>query len=434
MAIDLSSVEPYEFCSIRPPTENYSLTFKLTRNCYWNKCAFCPAYKLGAKFSKRSIEEVKQDVKRAALLQDVMLESGIVQSGFGNALLFGGDSRHVTSLIDKIKRARALAGRTEPEAPQPLPEDIDPVLVWFSSWFKHAPTIEASVTHVLSWLMAGGKTCFLGDADSMVVKPEFMEEVLAETKARFPTLERFTVYGKTRAAARLRTVDDLRAYRAAGLHRIHFGLESGSDTVLEYVNKGSSKAEHIEACRKTVEAGLSCSVYVMPGLGGARWSEQHAYETAEVLSLTSPDYVRLRSLQVFPGTPLRDAIDNGEFEEASEEQMVREIRILIDETRAKTEILSDSAANLLNVNGQLPSDRDTMLRQIDQYLDMDQRARLVFNLQSRLRSFVGQYGGLSEDILQALSQYASGSELEISTIPDGDLDRLTRMVRARLMP
>ncbi len=36
MPIDLASIEPFEICSIRPPTENYSLTFRLTRNCYWN--------------------------------------------------------------------------------------------------------------------------------------------------------------------------------------------------------------------------------------------------------------------------------------------------------------------------------------------------------------------------------------------------------------
>jgi radical SAM superfamily enzyme YgiQ (UPF0313 family) len=74
---------------------------------------------------------------------------------------------------------------------------------------------------------------FLGDADSMVVKPDFLQEIIAAIRKRFPTIERFAVYGKTRSAARLRDLADLRAYRAAGLHRIHFGLESGLDTVLQ---------------------------------------------------------------------------------------------------------------------------------------------------------------------------------------------------------
>ena len=71
---DYTQVEPFEICSIRPPTENYSLTFRLTRNCYWNRCKFCPVYKLGAKISRRSLGEVREDIKRAQLIDDILLE------------------------------------------------------------------------------------------------------------------------------------------------------------------------------------------------------------------------------------------------------------------------------------------------------------------------------------------------------------------------
>ena len=57
--INLSAVEAFEICSIRPPTENDSLPFRLTRNCGWNRCLFCPFYKYGSRFSRRTMEEVK---------------------------------------------------------------------------------------------------------------------------------------------------------------------------------------------------------------------------------------------------------------------------------------------------------------------------------------------------------------------------------------
>jgi hypothetical protein len=57
--INLSTVERIEICSIRPPTENDSLTFRLTRNCGWNRRLFCPVYKYGARFGRRSMEDVK---------------------------------------------------------------------------------------------------------------------------------------------------------------------------------------------------------------------------------------------------------------------------------------------------------------------------------------------------------------------------------------
>jgi radical SAM superfamily enzyme len=50
---------------IRPPSEAHSLLVRVTRNCPWNQCVFCPAYK-GVKFSRRSVDEVKADIDAMA--------------------------------------------------------------------------------------------------------------------------------------------------------------------------------------------------------------------------------------------------------------------------------------------------------------------------------------------------------------------------------
>src|SRR4030043_440028 len=55
----------YEQGVIRPPSEASSLLIRVTRNCPWNQCLFCPAYK-GVKFSKRAPEEVKKDIDSMA--------------------------------------------------------------------------------------------------------------------------------------------------------------------------------------------------------------------------------------------------------------------------------------------------------------------------------------------------------------------------------
>ncbi|OQY48078.1 MAG: hypothetical protein B6240_05100, partial [Desulfobacteraceae bacterium 4572_87] len=46
---------------IRPPSEADSLLVRVTRNCPWNRCLFCPAYK-GTTFSRRSVAEIKEDI------------------------------------------------------------------------------------------------------------------------------------------------------------------------------------------------------------------------------------------------------------------------------------------------------------------------------------------------------------------------------------
>jgi radical SAM superfamily enzyme len=190
----------------------------------------------------------------------------------------------------------------------------------------------------------------------------------------------------------------------------------------------------VKGCRKTKEAGISSSLYVMPGLGGSAWSEEHATETARVITDAEPDFVRLRTLEIFPGTGLSAALKSGEFTEATEEEVAREIRTLMEKIAVPTNIVSDSASNLLSVNGNLPTDRTAMLDVIDQYLALSPRQRLLFSFHSRLQSFIGQYGGVTEDIVTALSPYVEGSSLHISGAPDGDVARITRLIRSKLMP
>jgi hypothetical protein len=424
--INLSTVEPFEICSIRPPTENDSLTFRLTRNCGWNRCLFCPVYKYGAKFSRRSLEGVKTDIQRARVIYDLLTDCA-VERGVPGRLGY----QDAASLIREVQ-----ADRPEEETGGPnLPavDEEDERLRWFSSWFKERPKLEDSVYHVLTWMLGGQETCFLGDSNSLILSPGFFTDVMNEIKRTFPMLRRFTVYGRTSTAAR-KNPSDLRAFREAGLDRVHFGLESGSDTVLDFMAKGVTAAEQLEGCLNIKDAGISCSVYVMPGLGGDRWSELHAVETAALLSRITPEYVRLRSLEIFPKTGLAEAVERGDFVEAKEEQVVREIRILVEQTEAPCTMVSDSASNLLDVNGRLPEDRDRMLSVIDEFLELSPREKLAFSLESRLRSFYGQYGGLTDDLMTAVAPYLTNGRIDIFYGSNEQIETTIRLIRSKLMP
>jgi len=339
-----------------------------------------------------------------------------------------------TSIDEGYKEIEAsIEENKESRESNPLDKEKDERIRWFSQWFKEKPTLKDSLLHVYTWRMSGGKTCFLGDANTLIVKPDLFAEVIDYIKRHFPTLERFTIYGRTKSAAKM-DIDDLKVFKAAGLNRVHFGIESGSDKVLKFMKKGETAKDHIEGCLKTKEAGISPSVYIMPGLGGATFSFEHAYETSRVLSMSKPDYVRIRTLEIFPGTPLMKAKESGEFFEAEEEQIVKEIRIIVENTEAETIIVSDSATNLLDVNGKLPDDRKRMLFQIDAYLNLPGRAKLEFSLSSRINSFIGQYGGITEDIYRLLIPYLDRDGLNYSAMSDDELAHITRYIRSRLMP
>jgi len=400
---------------------------------------FCPVYKEGVTFSRRSIEGVKQDVDRAKEIDDLLTRytSGMPSPEDGNY-------REAERLIAEIKIAQAKAGKkgtvhekrslkTEKKRGAAGPGDEDEHSTWFSAWFKNEPTLEDSIYHLLAWRMNGAQTCFLGDSDSLFLSPDFFAEALSYIKERLPTLNRFTVYGRTQSAVK-RKEEEMKAFREAGLDRIHFGVESGNDRVLEFVKKGVTGEEHVIACRKTREAGISPSVYIMPGLGGAQRSAEHAADTARVLTEARPDYVRIRSLEIFPRTGLAEAAAKGEFTEATEEQVVMEIRVLVENIRTDTVMISDSASNLLDVSGRLPEDRAKMLKVIDDYLALSPKGKLAFSLSSRLRSFIGQYGGLTQDIIAAITPYTQGSQVNVSGASGEEIERIIRLIRSKLMP
>ncbi len=430
------TLKPFEICSIRPPTENQSLTFRLTRNCYWNKCTFCPVYKLGARFSRRSIDDIKADIEAARRL-NIMLDGSS-----GNTFHKGRQDpatlyQNARKLVQQLQASSEMATETgAPDSPATVNSQWadDPQVGWFMQWFKDNTGIADSIDHLVNWRLGGGRNCFLGDADSLILTPDFLKEVIDAVRCGFPSIHRFTVYGRTVTAARIRSLAEMRAFRQAGLNRVHYGVESGSDTVLKNVRKGESKDDHITGCLKTKEAGLSCSIYVMPGLGGQQFSKEHAEETADMITRAAPDFVRLRTLQVFAHSPLAGQLKSGTFQEASEEQVVLEIRRMVEKIDAPTQIMSDSATNLLQVNGRLPEDRLAMLNIIDAYLVLARMPKKIFSLQARLEAFQGQYGGFSEDIYTKLIPFVTNGELDIEAMPEPKIDELILLIRSKLMP
>ena len=80
----MKTIEPYtgfEQGPIRPPSEAGSLLIRITRNCPWNRCTFCPVYK-GTKFSLRPAGHVLRDIDKVHVYVESILNSQKVN---GNA-------------------------------------------------------------------------------------------------------------------------------------------------------------------------------------------------------------------------------------------------------------------------------------------------------------------------------------------------------------
>jgi len=338
--------QPVEQGPIRPPSEAKSLLVRVTRNCPWNRCAFCRTYR-GEPFSRRGIAEVKEEIRRMA---------------------------EAAGRLRPSCEANAGAGR---EGCGPSPGGL-----------SRPDEDEACVDAVGAWLRMGGEAVFLQDADALCLPAEELEELIAFIRASLPTVRRITAYARARSAVR-KTPGELERLKAAGLSRLHLGMESGSDPVLKLVRKGVTPAQQVEGGQKITDAGISLCLYVMPGLGGSRWSEEHAVQTARVLGLINPDHIRLRTLQVVPGTPLAEMVERGEFQPLDDEAILGEIRLFLGALEGITsEVVSDHILNLLEeLEGRLPGDRERLVGVIDRYFALAPAERLLFRLGRRLGTY-----------------------------------------------
>lgn len=213
---------------------------------------------------------------------------------------------------------------------------------------------------------------FFPDGNTIYMKTDQLVEIFDYARQLFPYLERITTYGSARFV-NLKSVEDLKRLKEAGLCRVHMGMESGDDVVLERIKKGTDSQGIISAGLKLKEAGIEVSEYFLVGIGGKERSREHAINSAKVLNAINPDFVRLRTLVPEPGTPLYDELQEGKFQLLGAHEALREVRLLIENLECQnTELLSDHVSNYGNINGILPGDKQQMLELIDKYLQIDE--------------------------------------------------------------
>ncbi|MFA5323042.1 MAG: radical SAM protein [Smithella sp.] len=376
----------FEQGPIRPPSEATSLLLRVTRNCPWNKCVFCHSYR-GSKFELRSVEEIKKDIQTMKEIADDV--TGLSWKRGEGGVINRNVLRHIYSRKD-----------------------------FYNDY----------VYSVAGWLYFGGENVFLQDANSLILKTADLSAVLDFLNEKFPQIKRITSYCRSHTAAR-KTVSEFEQLKGAGLSRIHIGMESGCDEVLSLINKGVTAADHIKAGLNIRQAGIELSEYVMPGLGGEKWTRQHALETARVINAINPDFVRLRTLHVVPGTQLDELAKKGEFQPLHDEDILREIKLFIENLDIHgTYLASDHILNLLEeLEGGFPEDKQKILSAIERYFKLSDEDRLIFRvgrrsgafrklddladseaylrLQSVIDHYAAQGGNLEEDIIKAMNNY-----------------------------
>lgn len=217
------------------------------------------------------------------------------------------------------------------------------------------------------------ETAFLGDADPILMETSDLEEIMIKLYEKFPKLKRVTAYA--RAATLWKKREDLERLKKAGLVRVHVGLETGSDYLLKYHRKGISKKKMIQSGKKTREAEIELSYYVLLGLGGKDYSEEHVEETVDVLNEVNPEFVRFRRLWVHPKCDLAREKKRGNFKEQTPEGMVYELREILKGIEFETTIEALHSNNYVQLYGKISEQKRIMLNGIDNFLSLPCKER-----------------------------------------------------------
>jgi hypothetical protein len=368
----METVEPYqgfEQGPIRPPSESGSLLIRITRNCPWNRCTFCGLYK-GELFSRRPVAHILRDIDTLRRYVDLLQEH--------------------TSGSDKGSSMVPLVGEM--------------------SWSE-----QMALSAARNWLLAGARSVFLQDSNSLIVKPDDLVTILRHLKNTFPTIARITSYARSQTIAKI-SDQDLARIAAAGLNRIHIGLESGCDAVLARIKKGADKQTHILAGHKVKQAGIELSEYFMPGLGGRDLSRAHALESADALNRINPDFIRLRTLAIPETIELHRELAAGRFKKMGDRETAEELLLFLQSLSGITSrVKSDHILNLFEeIDGVLPEDKQRMTAVIQRFLAMAPEEQVLYQIGRRTGIFHGladcRDPWLRQQALQYVEQFMATPE------------------------
>jgi radical SAM superfamily enzyme YgiQ (UPF0313 family) len=173
-----------------------------------------------------------------------------------------------------------------------------------------------------------------------------------------------------------KTLEEFIKLRKAGLNRLHMGLESGSDQILKLMKKGTISKIIMKAGERIKRAEIELSLYVLLGLGGRDLTQEHVRGTTKVLNEMDPHFIRFRTLNILPNTPLFQEVREGKFKRLTPYEIIKEQREIIAGLDIHSEILNDHVSDYLDFEAKFPEDKILIVKLLDRILT-DPRTRFI---------------------------------------------------------
>ena len=202
-------------------------------------------------------------------------------------------------------------------------------------------------------------SCFLQDGDALVLKTDYLLRILDAINQYFPDIQYITSYARADSITR-KTPAELKILRQAGLNHLYCGM-----------------------------ADMILSEFILLGIGGKELSEENAIQTAKALNVIQPDFIRVHATGIKPESKLGEFVRDGSFTLQSEEEIVIEQKMFLQQLQAMDSYyVNEHIINLLlEVRGNLRTEKQEMLSAIDRFLSLSPDEKLLFTIGRRLNIF-----------------------------------------------
>ena len=234
----------------------------------------------------------------------------------------------------------------------------------------------------LAEIVPEATTIQLLSANPLCMTYEKLAPILEMIHRYLPKMEYIYTQGRV-SDLKNKTVEQLKSLRDLGMREISLGVESGDDWTLDRVNKGYHVSDIIEQCAKLTDAGVDFWMTFLNGTAGKEHSRDHAIHSAEIFSRCHPMLVGTGGLTLFPGTPLLEEAQRGEFTPLSEKEMLEELKLFVENLTCDCTFITHHTVSGQNLTGpDFLQRKDKIIAALDHEIthgDMDRMAAIRRN-------------------------------------------------------
>lgn len=213
----------------------------------------------------------------------------------------------------------------------------------------------------LAQTFPGKNRVFLLGQNTFHLSFRYLKYIFDKIEEYMPHIKEISMYARADDVER-KTIAELQWLKQHHLTDLHIGLESGCNEVLSEMHKGVNVENYASAFKKLEQVGIDYIVTIIIGLGGQKYSQRHATETAAFLSQYHPKVIWALNLYVWENTPLKGKVKSGQFKKLSFNQMAEEEMLMLSGLKMKKNCryINTTYLNFYTVSGQLPEGKNRL--------------------------------------------------------------------------